>query len=226
MYSGYDPFMDFSPDLVIWDWNGTLLNDRWLCIDVVNGMLRRRGRTPLTEHRYLEIFRFPVSEYYRRAGFDFEREPFADLAVEYLSEYDSRVGECALHPGAASIVRRLADGGIPQVILSASRQESLEDAVGRSGIGRYFTVLRGLRDGHAVSKVAAGRALISSLTISPSRAIMIGDTDHDVEVADEIGTEIVLVGQGHQSPRRLAATGRTVFGTFAELSENLSRRVF
>jgi len=224
VYSGYDRGMN-SLDVVIWDWNGTLLDDRWLCIDVVNGMLRRRGLTPLTEERYLEIFRFPVVDYYELAGFDFKTEPFADLAVEYLAEYDARVGECSLHREAASIVERLAGRGVRQVILSASKQESLEDAVRNTGIDHHFSVLRGLADGHAVSKVDAGRQLIADLAASPDRTIMIGDTDHDVEVAEAIGIAIHLVSGGHQSRDRLAATARPVYKTLPEFADAIATRI-
>lgn len=207
-----------SLDLVIWDWNGTLLNDRWLCIEVVNGMLNHRGLPQLDDQRYLDIFQFPVSEYYRRAGFDFNREPFAELAIEYLTEYDARVGECTLHEGVKTVLQRLTDRGVDQVILSASRQESLEDAVRKSGIDRWFSAMRGLSDGHAVSKVEAGHSLIHSLDVSPERTIMIGDTDHDGEVADALGIDLALVADGHQSLRRLKETGRRVFGTVSELT--------
>lgn len=224
MYSRYDQGMT-SLELVIWDWNGTILNDRWLCIDVVNGMLRRRGLPPLTEERYLDIFRFPVADYYRLAGFDFDREPFADLAVEYLAEYDARVGECALYMEAESTVRVLAEDGARQVILSASKQESLEEAVRKSGIRRYFAAVRGLEDGHAVSKRAAGMDLMTSLDASPDRTIMIGDTDHDGEVATALGIEIALVSEGHQSHHRLVATGYPVYATVSELVDELRHRI-
>ena len=68
---------------VIWDWNGTLLDDAPVCVAAINDMLRERSLPQLSAERYQEIFCFPVSEYYRKAGFDFSKEPFERLAVLY-----------------------------------------------------------------------------------------------------------------------------------------------
>ena len=59
---------------ILWDWNGTLLNDTDFCISIVNGLLRARDKEALTKARYLEIFNFPVKDYYKKAGFDFSKE--------------------------------------------------------------------------------------------------------------------------------------------------------
>ena len=45
---------------VIWDWNGTLLDDAVLCVEVMNVVLARRKLPPLTAERYADRFRFPV----------------------------------------------------------------------------------------------------------------------------------------------------------------------
>ena len=49
---------------IIWDWNGTLLDDAWLCVDVMNGMLRERRLPTRTLDQYKEVFDFPVRNYY------------------------------------------------------------------------------------------------------------------------------------------------------------------
>ena len=56
---------------IVWDWNGTLLDDRWLTIAVMNRLLARRNMDELTEDRYLQLFTFPGIDYNRRLGFDF-----------------------------------------------------------------------------------------------------------------------------------------------------------
>ena len=61
---------------VIWDWNGTLLDDGWLFVEVMNSILRSRGMNTITLEKYREIFGFPVKDYYLKLGFDLEKEPF------------------------------------------------------------------------------------------------------------------------------------------------------
>lgn len=206
-------------DAIIWDWNGTLLDDLWLALEIANGMLSRRNLPTMDRDRYREIFDFPVSEYYRIAGFDFEAEPFSVLADEFIGEYNSRVGECRLQSAANQLLDGVETSGTRQVVLSASRESSLYDAVGHHGIVDRFETLQGLGDHFAVSKTDAGRQLVARLGASPRRTVMIGDTTHDFEVASEIGVTCILVGCGHQSMDRLAATGAPVFATLEDLGD-------
>ena len=61
---------------VIWDWNGTLLDDNWLCVEVMNTLLSSRNLPLLTLERYRDIFDFPVKNYYEKLGFNFKKESF------------------------------------------------------------------------------------------------------------------------------------------------------
>ena len=101
---------------VVWDWNGTLFDDVALCIQVMNGMLEKRGLPRLAgPEQYRQVFTFPVEEYYKALGFDFGREPFSQLAVEYISEYDRRAlgCPCALLTGGHQARPRLEATGAP-----------------------------------------------------------------------------------------------------------------
>jgi phosphoglycolate phosphatase len=77
-----NPF--FSYRHIIWDWNGTLLDDKWLCIESINLVLKARDLQPIDEERYSRIFRFPVKDYYKEVGFDFSTEPFERPAMEFI----------------------------------------------------------------------------------------------------------------------------------------------
>ena len=58
--------------LIIWDWNGTLIDDTWMCIEVINELLVKYSKQTLTLETYHKVFDFPVKTYYERIGFDFE----------------------------------------------------------------------------------------------------------------------------------------------------------
>ncbi|MDA3951872.1 MAG: HAD hydrolase-like protein [Spirochaeta sp.] len=202
---------------VLWDWNGTLLNDLWLALEIANAMLHRRGLPVMDEQRYREIFDFPVAEYYRRAGFDFDREPFPVLAEEFIGEFNRRVKECALHAGATEILEAIAQDGKRQAVLSASHQESLTATVALHGIRDHFDELQGLADNLAVSKEAAGHALLAAVAVDPTSVVLIGDTTHDYDVAVGLGVACILVADGHQAQSRLEATGVPVVSSLSAL---------
>jgi phosphoglycolate phosphatase len=202
---------------VIWDWNGTLLDDVVLCVDVVNAMLRARGMPEVATEAYRENFDFPVRDYYRKLGFDFLAEPFEALANEYISTYNSRVAECALHPGVTQILEAVSRQGAEQYLLSAHEQRALAEALEHFGIAGWFREVVGQSDNHANGKIAAGLALIERLDLDPPRTVLIGDTVHDHEVASALGVDCILVCHGHHSRKRLAAVHDRLLDTLAAL---------
>ena len=78
---------------VVWDWNGTLLNDVKVGVNTLNDMLGRRGLPLLSVEDYKEKFGFPVIDFYDRVGFDMEKESFHELSVDFVETYDKYAGE-------------------------------------------------------------------------------------------------------------------------------------
>jgi phosphoglycolate phosphatase len=200
---------------LIWDWNGTLLNDLDLSIEVMNGLLARRSLPLLDRGRYHTLFDFPVRAYYDRLGFDPARDPFEKLSVEFISGYDERRFEATLHRDAARLLAVIRAAGLGQSILSAYRHETLHEIVAHFGLTPHFDHIAGLDNIHAHSKVALGRDLVARLGIAPNEILLVGDTLHDFEVAQELGVACALVAAGHHSIERLQKTGAPVFADLA-----------
>ncbi|HLT91040.1 MAG TPA: HAD family hydrolase [Woeseiaceae bacterium] len=211
------PVFDGRYRHVIWDWNGTLLDDVVLCLDVLNSMLRARGMPEVDREQYRDTFHFPVREYYRSLGFDFLAEPFERLAYEYGNAYNSRVTECGLHADASGVLELVSDQGMEQYLLSAHEHRALLEALEIFGIRDRFHEVVGQSDNHASGKIAAGLALIERMRLDPKRTILIGDTLHDHEVASALGVDCLLVCNGHHSRRRLEAVHDRLLDSLALL---------
>ncbi len=80
---------------IVWDWNGTLLDDRWLCIEAINFVLKSREMKLVSNKEYRDLFCFPVIDYYEKLGFDFTKEHFP--IPEFLEYYKNKFEECCLH---------------------------------------------------------------------------------------------------------------------------------
>ncbi|MHB9132724.1 MAG: HAD family hydrolase [Armatimonadota bacterium] len=204
---------------VIWDWNGTLFDDAWLSVEIINQILGKRNLPTVDAERYQREFDFPVKDYYRRLGFDFSREPFEILAAEFVATYDRRRFECGLQPGAREMLLALAQAGYTQSILSAYEQGRLEEMVVHVGLQSVITNLVGLRDYYADGKIDYGKRLIADLACPPGEVVLIGDTVHDFEVAAAMGIACVLVPSGHHSPEKLRSCGVPVVETLADFSQ-------
>ena len=204
---------------VIWDFNGTLLDDVITGIESVNVMLEKRGLATLDSvEDYYDKFSFPIRDYYARLGFDFEREPFEELAVEWVELYLEKSSGAVLRVGARELIEKLHAAGVEQIVLSASEQKMLEGQLDALGIAQYFSRVCGCKDIHAHGKTDAAREL--SKTIG-GECIMIGDTLHDYEVARELGADCILLTGGHHSERMLSECGAVICRDHTELGKLL-----
>jgi phosphoglycolate phosphatase len=129
---------EVSKRAIIWDWNGTLLNDVALCIRCMNSMLNDRGLPLLDAKRYREIFTFPVRAYYVKAGFDFEEEAFEKPAVEFIEKYQAGLPDAALFIDAIPVLREMENRGYYQTILSAMEHDSLVNSLHDKKVIRFY----------------------------------------------------------------------------------------
>lgn len=202
---------------ILWDWNGTLLNDTELSVQTMNQMLQKRNMQPLSIAGYKDIFSFPVKDYYQKLGFDFVSEPFEIPALEYIDLYNCKVQHCCLHEDALTVLEHFQKQGIRQYILSAMEQQTLNQCLEQQEIIQYFDHVSGLDNYYAASKIQSGQQLISTLNLDANELILIGDTVHDYEVASQLGCRCVLIANGHQSRPILESTGALVIDRVMDL---------
>lgn len=203
---------------ILWDWNGTLLDDTELCCSIINSLLDKRELKKLSIERYKDIFSFPVKDYYEKAGFDFSKEAFKIPTDEFINLYKMKVINANLHLQSQDILSRLATKQFQQIIVSAMEQNALLKSVKEKGIQQYFTEISGINNHYASSKTKNALALISKLKLNPEELCFIGDTVHDHEVAEELKCTCILIANGHQSKHRLRKTGSIVLNDLSELT--------
>ncbi|KUO59664.1 phosphatase [bacterium BRH_c32] len=192
---------------IIWDWNGTIFNDLHLALDIVNGILKDRGVAELSVERYLEVFTFPVQDYYAQIGLDLINEPFEVVGMEWATTYEKRKGEAGLHEGVAEKMEEFFQAGKAQSILSAYKHDFLEEMVSHYGLRKYLNGLLGMDNVYAESKVHIGLEMIKQIGCPKNEAVLIGDTLHDLDVANEMGIDCILIASGHQPKHRLEGKG-------------------
>lgn len=186
-----------------------------LGIRSVNRMLEARGLRPISGvEEYRERFSFPVEEYYRGLGFDFEAEPYTDLAKEWFDAYLAGEPELLPMAGAKEALELIRDAGMRQIILSASESALLKRQLDRFGFSEYFDGVIGGDNFLAGGKTETARARLGDKNHG---CAMIGDTSHDFDTAVAIGADPYLFSGGHESAARLALTGAVVKGSLTEL---------
>jgi phosphoglycolate phosphatase len=202
---------------IIWDYNGTLLNDASLCVEIINELLSARGLKTMSLQKYKQEFDFPVKDYYERAGFDFAKESFEIVGTEFIKEYNIRQKNAPLQKGAINLLNDIKNKGISQYVLSAREEQSLISELKNFNIFNYFKEVVGLNNHYAESKVERGKQLLLKIQAPESEIVMIGDTKHDAEVAKEVGINCILVSHGHHTQEKLQTCGVEVFNNFEEV---------
>ena len=205
--------------LIFWDWNGTLLDDVHICINIINLMLQKRSLPLIDLQEYRDAFTFPVKEYYEKLGFDFEAESFDISANEFIDLYSKHLYNADLHENVYETLEYFKDMGFEQYILSAMEHNMLNDIIRSKGIESFFNEIAGIKDIYANSKLYIVNKLMDKLNVNSGNIVFVGDTLHDYEIADYFGFHSVLLTHGHQSKERLDSSGAIIRDDFSNFRE-------
>lgn len=193
-------------DRILWDFNGTILDDVKTGIDSANELLSRYSLSPIRDvDHYHSVFGFPIRDYYERLGFDFSKLDYTVLAHEWVKIYLSEVKKAPLRDGILNALSALKERGIPQTILSMTEQSMLEAQLSDLGLTPYFDEICGQNDVYAKTKLDLARRWREEHP--KEHVLFVGDTTHDAESAEVIGCDCLLLTGGHQSLSSLKESG-------------------
>lgn len=207
---------------IMWDFNGTLLDDVQTCMDCANVLLRRRGLKTLDDRdAYRSVFTFPILDYYVKIGLCTGPEDYKTPADEWVAEYNAREKDIPLYPLARQVLCDVKARGLSQVLLSATEQNMLERQVKNAHLYELFDEIIGREDVYASGKRENGLRWMAAHP--DARVLYFGDSDHDAKVADAMGVDCVLLASGHQSRAFLETFGVPVLDDLSGVSAFLDR---
>jgi phosphoglycolate phosphatase len=201
----------------VWDWNGTLLDDTWLCCEALNQLLAAEKRPKLETDRYRKIFEFPAIKVYEKLGFPINDGNFEALSARFMSAYENQKSQCVLHSQSTLILQKLSDHGLSHSILSAYEHRLLEQTLIDHGVAHHFVKISGSDDIYAGSKEQRAKAHLHDLNHHPDDVVYLGDTAHDLEAAKAMGVDCILIAHGYQHRDNLSSLGARVIDSFEEL---------
>ncbi|MFT4136664.1 HAD family hydrolase [Microbacterium sp.] len=192
---------------VCWDWNGTLLDDVEICRAVMSRVLVSYGLPPLADlASYRRAFRFPIPDFYADVGLD--AAVYRDAADQYLRWLAECIGDAELHVDALHTLDGLAGRGVRQVLASATLPEALARQMLPHAIEDRFEAVLTIADAFRASKHGAIEDWLAVSGLEPHDVLMVGDTNHDHEIADALGCRFVHFDGGHQrAPRGVRRIG-------------------
>ena len=206
---------------IIWDWNGTLIDDAWLFVELMNTELQERHLPLINVEDYRKNFTFPVKKYYENLGFDFKKEDFQEVGYNFIKKFKKRKFEAHLFPQTIEILTLVQNLGIKQSILSAQEHTLLNKTVTHYKIDSYFETISGIQHYYADNKIEIAKSLRKKINYHNEQICMIGDSSHDFEVAQELGINCILFSGGHYSKQRLKKNNCLIVDNHNSLKELL-----
>ncbi len=200
---------------LVWDWNGTLLDDLSLVVTATNHAFTAVGGRIVDADEHRARFRRPVAEFYaeilERAV---DEEEFGKLDRIFHDAYRLGLTTMTL---AADAKEALTSWPGSQSLLSMWFHDELVPAVETYGLGGVFTRVDGLRTevgGHLKAGHLAEH--LAGLGLTGEQVVLIGDSLDDAAAADSVGAAVVLYTGGFTDPVRLRASGYPVADTLVE----------
>lgn len=202
---------------IVWDWNGTLIDDLSLVISATNATFASVGGPLVTAEDHRRHFRRPIADYYAQVlGRAVSADEFAQLNKVFHDAYQAALPGCQL---AADAEQALGAWSGTQSLLSMWYHDELVPTVAGYGIDRYFARVEGLRlppGGFIDHKAPLLQRHLAAQELDPARVVMIGDTVDDARAAAEVGAACVLYSGGFSSAAQLRTTGAPVVETLRE----------
>ena len=192
-------------DHIIWDWNGTLLNDLHCTHKTLTSLLDYYKLPQQSLSQYREKFGFPLINYYQYLGFKTDPLHFQKLANEFMFHYENNLHMADLFRGTRELLSELKKQNIQQSILSAAEQKHLEQVLDQFQLRSYFKFIFGIDNNWAANKIHRGHQLMKESQVASSQTLLIGDTLHDLEVGHALGIQVLLLADGHQDFHRLSS---------------------
>ena len=184
-------------DYLVLDFNGTIIDDVDLCLNILNHLLEERNYKKVSLEEYKHIFTFPIKKYYINAGFNLEKYSFTSISSEFISLYQKASLNCKLYEGINELIDKCNNNRIKVVLLSASQIDNLKEQTDHFGLSEKFEAILGTSTIEAASKVEIGKNYFKDK--QDKKILFVGDTTHDAEVASAIGADVLLITHGHQA---------------------------
>ena len=188
---------------IFWDFNGTVIDDVGNALACVNDLLGRKGRESITLNEYYNYVETPIIGFYRHI-LPPEEIDFSEISRDYHRDYARHLDETSLANGIFELLHTLKEKGAHQYIVTANQKDEVIELLNKFGIYDCFDCILGADNTLAESKIERAKAFYDTLNIHPNHALFVGDTLHDLETANALGIDCVLVDYGHQGKKLLS----------------------
>lgn len=203
--------------VIIWDFNGTLIDDIDAALASVNDMLTRRNLPTINFQQYASFVDTPIIKFYEHIFDDLYSMDFDVIAKEFNEGYENHLRPHAVMDKAEEVLEYFNSKGKLQTVISATHIDKVLNRLGEFGLDGYFDRILAHNNLIAEDKTHLAVAYFKEKGISPQDAVVIGDCVADFKMAQTLGADCILTTRGHQSRKEFAETTATIIDSLSEL---------
>ncbi len=205
-------------ELLVFDWDGTLVDSAQAIVEALQGACVDLGLDPPTEARARHIIGLGLRDALRYAVPHVAEKDYRNLVDRYRVHFLARDARMTLFPGVAEGLEELQRAGYMLAIATGKSRRGLERALDQMNVRRYFAASRCADEGHSKPHPGMLLAVMEELCVPADATLMIGDTTHDLEMAFNAGVRGVGVAYGaHPKAQLLAAKPYACLDTPSDL---------
>ncbi len=207
-------------DLLVFDWDGTLLDSTMAIVEAVQAACRDLGLAEPSDEHARQVIGLGLAEALRHSAPALSEDRFPQMIERYKYHYLSHDHELNLFDGAFELIAELHSAGFLLAVATGKGRMGLNRAMINSGLGTYFSASRCADECFSKPHPQMLEELMSEFLISPERTLMIGDTTHDLQMAINAGVAGLGVAYGAHSVKALDSLSPLArLHSIAELAE-------
>ncbi len=186
-------------DLLVFDWDGTLLDSTGAIVNAVKASCRDLGQPEPSDEHARQVIGLGLADALRHSVPGLSEDQFPRMVERYRFHYLSNDHELSLFDGAAELIAKLHSTGFVLAVATGKSRNGLNRALMHCGLGPYFSATRCADECFSKPHPQMLEELMIEFSVPPERTLMIGDTTHDLQMAINAGVAGLAVAYGAHS---------------------------
>ncbi|BBE50089.1 5'-nucleotidase [Ferriphaselus amnicola] len=192
-------------DLIVFDWDGTLMDSTAVIADSIQAACRDLGVAEPDDATARHVIGLGLNEALRQAVPTLPEHQYGDLALRYRHHYLLRGDAIPLYAGAQQTLQELQAANYLLAVATGKNRNGLDRVLDSSGLRHYFHATRTADETQSKPHPAMLIELMDELKVQPERVLMIGDTTHDLQLALNAGVDALGMTHGAHPEETLRA---------------------
>jgi len=183
-------------DLLVFDWDGTLFDSTALITRCIQAACVDVGVAMPTDEQASYVIGMGLVEALQHAAPGLARERYPELGARYRHHYMARQHEIVFFDGTLTMLEALKARGHLLAVATGKSRRGLDDALSGSALRGLFDATRTADETASKPDPRMLHDLMGDLVVPPERTVMIGDTTHDLQLAQNAGVACIGVSYG------------------------------